>query len=270
MVPRPHAAPRDALTAPRRLSRSASESTLPCRMASTTASTFECTPSLVRMFAVCVRTVAWLIPSLSATACESRPSAISCRISVSPGREPCHPLPLRFLDGSPAAQAALQAVDLLLVEQRLAALGLADGVDQLVHRADLREVAARARLHGAGLEQVVVVRRQHDDLHAGCGLQDAARRLQAAHARHGDVHQDHVGRVAADDSSASSPLQRRVDGQPPLRGHRSADGLGDGSVVVHHQDGDPFPRLWSPCRAAMLHPGRGPCPATREGAARCR
>ena len=54
--------------------------TRPWRIAATIASSFECTPSFIRMFWMCVRSVFRLTPSSAAISSGALPSASSCRI----------------------------------------------------------------------------------------------------------------------------------------------------------------------------------------------
>ena len=84
------------------------------------------------------------------------------------------------------------------------------------------------------------MRGQHDDLDLGIRLQDAPGRLEAAHAGHGHVHQDHVRRIALDDLERLLAAPRRAHVQAALRGDGSLNGLRDRTVVIHDQHGDPL------------------------------
>ena len=75
-----------------------------------------------------------------------------------------------------------------------------DGLDDLLHRAVLREEPDGAGAQRLDAQRVLVVHREHEDLGlAGSGV-DAAGRLDAVEHRHGDVHHHDLGLEQRDEA----------------------------------------------------------------------
>src|SRR3712207_6679030 len=75
-------------------------------------------------------------------------------------------------------------------EQRLPGGDGADGVDELLGRVVLEHEAARSRAQRVIDVLVERERREDEDPRRAAGGEDTARRLEAVHLRHADVHQD--------------------------------------------------------------------------------
>jgi hypothetical protein len=102
----------------------------------------------------------------------------------------------------------------------------------------LEQVAAGAVRDGGGDLVAVVGGGQHDDLGVGVGADEAAGRLEAAEARHADVHEDEVGLLVRE---AREHLLAARSGLDPVdardAGHELAQPLTDDAVVVADQHG---------------------------------
>ncbi len=113
----------------------------------------------------------------------------------------------------------------------------ADGAEQRLVDLALEHVAGRARLQRVEHVALVVVHREHEHLRGGQVRADLARRLDARHARHGDVEDAEVGAL----------LERLLEGVDAVLGLRDdlhvglavdqeAHAATDDAVVVGDED----------------------------------
>ena len=91
-------------------------------------------------------------------------------------------------------------------DQRLAACRRPDARDELLDRGVLEEIAAGAREDRVGDVAVLVGDREHHDARQRRDLRDVARRLDAAHRRHVEIHDDDVRRELADVRDGLAPV----------------------------------------------------------------
>ena len=110
-------------------------------------------------------------------------------------------LPAGRPDAGPRRRAAAAGLGLrhLLVAGPLHLLDLvdvADGVHELIGGERLHQEFARAGEHRAPEVVLLALDAHHDDRRAGDGVRDDLGRGDPVHARHVDVHEDHIGALA--------------------------------------------------------------------------
>ena len=87
-----------------------------------------------------------------------------------------------------------------------------------------------------------IVDRQHDDPGARAELADLASGLQAIHARHRNIHYDHIRTILARLLHRIQPVDSGADDiDIALGAEQVIQGIPDDAVVVDKQDPDQFP-----------------------------
>ena len=114
------------------------------------ASSFECTPSFVSTFCVCVRRVCLLIPRSSAIFSGGVPVRHALEDLQLARREPFDALREVAVGGAAAAQLPQGFLDLGAGVEGLAPVGAPDRVGQAAHGLGLAQVPAGSRLDRAG------------------------------------------------------------------------------------------------------------------------
>src|SRR5687767_2356360 len=116
-------------------------------------------------------------------------------------------------------------------------MGLADGANQVLRRAFLRDIAGGAGLERLNRVLLLAVATQHDHAHAGEPLSHGAQDLQKTPPGHGDVEEHHVGRTRGErgeDLVARSRFSRDADIRAVIE--EPADAITDQAVVVGDED----------------------------------
>ena len=131
--------------------------------------------------------------------------------------------------------------------------GGADAGHQVVDRRVLQQVAARAREDRVHHVVVLVRDRQHHDARERRDRRDVARRFDAAHARHVEVHDDDVGRDLAHDAHRLVAAGRLADDLHALLLEQVAEARAEQVVVVDDEHAE---RLCLPPLGRLQHLGQ--------------
>ena len=211
---------------------------MPIRIAATTASVFECTPSLVRMFCTCVRSVCGLMPRSAAMPPRGprRPSTQDLDLAR---RQPVDAA-LEFLVGlAPGARGASARFTSSGRCNGSPAVGHADRVGDVGERGGLAQTPAGARLDRARQRDVVALGREDDHGVPRRLLPDAPGGLDAVDVGHPQVHEDHVGCAVGGRADRLLTAVDDLDDREVLfLVERDLQGLAEGAMVVGDDDAD--------------------------------
>ncbi len=118
-------------------------------------------------------------------------------------------------------------------EEQLLAGHRADGLQQIGLRAIFEQISLGAGRQGADQEGLIAVHAQHNDADVGIALDDLGGGIDAVQLRHGNIHDDDVGRELlgeANGFAAVASFADHFDGRVGLEQELKA--LADHAVIV--------------------------------------